>query len=224
MRLRMLAFAATTLAFFLGLSVAVYADPCLVVYPSGPCVYHYDPAEYYTVGLGHPLYDSEYDRGGQVLLDIVDNEVDMTIYQAPGLMGFVQSTSDQGFYFIGTTFDLIIDGWSNVPTTYVNILVVFDQFVPEPCSPTISVNGSPLSGTVYNAGDLVGQTPVGNNYSDALTLHVSWQGCYGVHAWAFSDEDYDGTRDGGECFTAFSHDMETPVQQSTWGLIKTLFR
>jgi hypothetical protein len=107
----------------------------------------------------------------------------------------------------------------------VNILVKFDKTVPTGCVPEIFINGLRVTGMTYNAGDLVVSTPTpyGNNYSDTKTLDLSWRGCYGVHVWAFSDEDHDGKRDGGECFTAFSHDLMIPVQGSTWGAIKALY-
>lgn len=212
--------------FVLSLASAAIADPCLVVYPSGPCMYHYDVTEYYTVGPGNPYYDAEYDRGGEVLLEVGSNEIDHSIYQAPSLMGFVASTDgNDGYVFLDTDFDLIIDGFSNTPTTYVNIILVFDKFVPDGCVPNIMVNGMPITGSTFSAGDLVVTTPTadGNNYSDTMTLLVSWHGCYGLHTWAYSDANYSGTHDGGECFTAFSHDSTIPTENSTWGSIKSLY-
>jgi len=203
------------------------SDPCLVVYPDGPCVYYYDPAKYYTVGPGSPYYNPAYDRGGKVLLEIGTNQVDLSIYQAPGLNGFVSTPNgDEGYYFTGTNFQLIIDGFSRAPATYVNILVVFDKAVPTGCVPTIYVAGSRLTGGVYHAGDLVVQTPApnGNNYSDVKKVAVNVVGCNGVHVWAYSDENYNGAKDGGECFTAYSHDLTVPVEFSSWGKIKALYR
>jgi hypothetical protein len=206
---------------------ALVADPCLVVYPDAPCVYRYDPSEYYTVGPGDPLYNAAYDRGGEVLLETGTNEIDLSIYQAPHLTGFVPTTEgDEGYFFAGTTFPLIVDGFSNAPTTYVNILVIFDKAVPSECVPQVTVNGTPIVGGVYHLGDLVVSTPTqeGNNYSDTETILVDWRGCYGTRIWAFADADYDGKRDGGECFTAFSHDITIPVRETTWGAIKELYR
>lgn len=215
-----------TALLVLFLTTTAIADPCLVVYPTCPCMYHYDTTEYYTVGPGDPYYDADYDRGGYVLLEVGTNEIDLSIYQAPSLMGFEVSTDgNEGYVFIDTEFELVIDGFSNTPTTYVNIIVVFDNFVPSSCFPTIMVNGIPTTGFTYNAGDLAVTTPTpdGNNYSDTITLLVSWHGCYGVHCWAFSDEDYNGIHDGGECFTAFSHDATVSTENSTWGGIKSMF-
>jgi hypothetical protein len=203
------------------------ADPCLVVYPDGPCVYHYDPAEYYTVGPGDPLYDPLYDRGGAVLIEVGTNEIDYSIYQAPGLSGFEMSTEgNDGYFFIGNEFNLIIDGFSNIPITYVNIIVVFDRFDPMTCTPRIWVDGVQLTEMRFYADDLVVSTltPDGNNYSDTESYHIYWEGCYGVHVWAFSDENGNGVHDGGECFTAFSHDLTIPVENTTWGAIKDLYR
>ncbi len=211
----------------LAASGALMADPCLVVYPDAPCVYHYDPAEYYTVGPGDPFYDAMYDRGGLVLLELGSNEIDYSIYQAPGLAGFEMSTDgNDGYFFVGTAFTLILDGFSNMPVTYVNILLMFDRTVPMGCEPQIKVNGMPITGDSYNVGDLVVSTPTpdGNNYSDTRTFEIDWRGCYGVHIWAFSDENYNGIHDGGECFTAYSHDLTVPVEDATWGAIKELYR
>jgi hypothetical protein len=223
----MLALAAVAAVFVLAASGAAQADPCLVVYPDGPCTYHYDPAEYYTVGPGDPLYDPMYDRGGEVLILTATNQIDLSIYQPPNLIGFEPMTNgDEGYYFVGTDFELILDGFSHTPTTYENILVIFDSVVPAACTPEIWIDGVKLSGMTFNAGDLVVTTPTpyGNNYSDTKTFDVSWHGCYGVHIWAFADEDHDGMRDAGECFTAFSHDLMIPVQGSTWGAIKALYQ
>ncbi|HSG29304.1 MAG TPA: hypothetical protein VLA34_12555, partial [Candidatus Krumholzibacterium sp.] len=83
--------------------------------------------------------------------------------------------------------------------------------------------GQYVVGGTYAIGDIVVSTPTpfGNNYSDVEVFDVSWRGCYGVHIWAFSDENYNGIPDGGECFTAFSHDMVVPVEASSWGVIKS---
>ena len=121
------------------LAVPALADPCLVVYPAGPCTYHYSPAKYTTVGPGHPLYDPLYDRGGAVLLVVGSNSIDLSIYQPPLLAGFIADTSDEGYYFDGGAFDLTVDGFANSPTTYVNILLMFDRAQPSGCSPTITV-------------------------------------------------------------------------------------
>ena len=205
---------------------AANADPCLVVYPDSPCVYHYDIDEYYTVGPGDPLYDPMYDRGGLVLIDINDDSIDLSIYQAPNLVGFTPSTDgNEGYFFLEKDFTLIVDGFSNSPTTFVNILVIFDDVEPDGCMPAMTVEGMPVTDGVYYAGDLVVSTPTGegNNYSDTIELMVSWSGCYGIHIWAFSDENYNGVMDGGECFTAFSHDITIPTESASWGAIKSTF-
>ncbi len=203
----------------------VVADPCLVVYPTGPTRYHYDVNEYYTVTHGHPLYDPAYDRGGEVLIDINTDEIALDIYQSPNLIGFQESTGgNEGFFFNGSYLDLVIDGWTNKPAVYKNILLVFDPD-PASCQPTITVDGNPVIGNTYPMGNLVVShpTPYGSNYSETIVAHVTWQGCYGVRIWAFADENYNGVKDGGECFTAFSHDVTVPVQHETWGAIKSLY-
>ncbi len=209
----------------LAMSSGLLADPCLVVYPDAPCIYQYDPSEYFTVGPGDPLYDARYDRGGMVLLETGSGEIDLSIYQAPHITGFAATyDGNEGYIFGGTAFSLIIDGFSNGPTTYPDVLVIFDKVVPSGCVPTLSVDGMPVTGGIYHAGDLIVSTPSGSHYSDTKTIWVDWRGCYGVRIWAFADADHDHKRDGGECFTAFSHDLTIPTRETTWGGVKELYR
>ncbi|HUV36247.1 MAG TPA: hypothetical protein VMX58_04825 [Patescibacteria group bacterium] len=218
----------TVTSIIFSISSTVMADPCLVVYPGNDCIYMYDPSEYYTVGLGHPLYDPEYDRGGEVLLEIGTNEIDHSIYQAPNLIGFMPSFDGmEGYFFSGSSFTLILDGFSNDQTIYENIKLVFG-FVEKKgdCVPTVIVDGVRLTNLVYGVGDMVVSTPTerGNNYSDIMSFSVTWYGCYGLHVWAYADENYNDRKDGGECFTAFSHDITIDTEDTSWGAIKTIIR
>jgi hypothetical protein len=207
------------------------ADPCLVVYPDAPCTYHYESAEYYTVTMGHPLYDPMYDRGGEVLIDLNDNEIAYDIYQAFNLVGFVLDDMYQGYFIENSTFDIVVDGWNNEPTVYNNVLLVFDLIEPSGCVPIIAVDGQPALfdpglGWYFPIGALVVTTPTpfGNNYSDTITLDFQFDGCYGVRIYAFSDENFNLFRDGGECRSAFSHDSTVPVEEDgTWGFVKELY-
>jgi hypothetical protein len=205
-------------------------DPCLIIYPSSPCEYHYESAEYYTVTSGHPLYDPAYDRGGEVLIEVGTNIIALSVYQAPNLIGFVLDEDNQGFYAIGNVIEGVVDGFNNSPTTFVNILLVFDQFEPDYCVPIISVDGNPALfdpnlGWYYPIGDLVVSTPTpeGNNFSDTVNHLITWVGCHGLRVYAFSDENFNLKRDGSECKTAFSHDLSIPVNNATWGNVKALY-
>jgi hypothetical protein len=214
-----------SLTGLLTFSTVAVAEPCLVVYPTTPAVYHYDVNEYYTVTAGHPLYDAMYDRGGEVLIDINNDEIAHDIYEMPDLTGFKASTGgSEGYFFVGSYFDLVIDGWANEPTTFQNILLVFEPD-PELCDPTITVDGVTVTGGTHAIGDLTVSTPTaeGNNYSDTITKQITWMGCYGVRIYAFADENHNGILDGGECFTAFSHDSTVPTQEMSWGAIKNIY-
>ncbi|UCG50920.1 MAG: hypothetical protein JSW58_12060 [Candidatus Latescibacterota bacterium] len=228
MNVKITVFKLVSLAFVSALIIpaVAFADPCLIVYPAGPTVYHYDSNEYYTVTFGDPLYDPLYDRGGEVLIDINTDEIPWDIYQTPNLIGFEMSTDgNEGYFFVGSTFDLVIDGFNNQPTTYENIILVFDPD-PELCDPSVTVDGNPVTGNTYPIGDLVVSTPTqdGNNYSDTITMQITWTSCYGVRIWAYADEDYNGMKDGGDCFTAFSHDLTVPTENKSWGAIKSLYQ
>jgi hypothetical protein len=202
------------------------ADPCLVVYPTGACTYHYDVNEYYVVGPGDPLYDPAYDRGGVVLIDSNTNEIAYNIYQAPGLTGFTVSSGGQdGYFFEGNSFQLVVDGFNNAPITYTNIYLVAVP-LPESCPPNIMINGSPMTGSQLLLGDLTVSTPTaeGNNYSDSIVLDVTWDLCAEIQFWAYSDENGNGMHDGGECFSAFSHDTTVSATDGSFGAIKATFR
>ena len=85
---------------------------------------------------------------------------------------------------------------------------------------TDTITLTPLEG-FKPIGDLVVSTPAsGNNYSDTMLLQFASSGCTLIRTWAFADEDYDLIHDGGECFSAYSHDLTVPVAESSWGKIK----
>ena len=129
------------------LPVTASADRCLVVYPEALSRYHYDVNEYYTVTYGNPLYNPIYDRGGEVLISFGDNKIALDIYQAPNLIGFRPSMNGQeGYFSIGNQLNLIIDGFYRQPTTFENIILVFESD-PTWCSPALSVDGVPVVGT-----------------------------------------------------------------------------
>ena len=224
-----------TVSFFLIVLVlalvpsSTYADPCLMVYPgNGSVVYHYEPTEYYTVGFGDSLYDAAYDLGGEVLIDINTNVIAYEVYQTPTLVGFKMDSAHQGYFINSSYFTLVVDGFSGTPTTYTNILLVFDLIEPSGCTPVITINGSPVLfdaglGWYLPIGDLIVSTPQGIAFSDVLEFNFSWTGCTSLRAWAFADDDFDLFHDGAECFSAFSHDLTVPVEETTWGAVKSLY-
>jgi len=205
------------------------ADPCLMVYPAaGNVIYHYESAEYYVVGPGHPLYEAAYDRGGEVLIDINTGEIAYEVYQANGLSGFLLDEMHQGYFLMALDFDISVDGFNNFPTTYTNVVLVFDLIEPTGCMPSITIDGNPVLwsaslGWYWPIGDFVVSTPSGSNYSDIQNYAFSWAGCQTVRIWAFSDEDFNLHHDGGECFSAYSHDLTVPVKVNTWGKVKSLY-
>ena len=154
----------------------------------------------------------------------------MTQHQASSLTGFVMDPEEQGYFTNGTNFGVVVDGFSNMPTVFENVIVVFDQTVPTWCQPAVFIGGNPalyLSslGWFCPIGNLTVTTPTpwGKSFSDTMTLDLLWQNCWSIRIYAFSDANYNFARDGGECFSAFSHDTAVPTRNTTWGRIKALY-
>jgi hypothetical protein len=137
------------------------------------------------------------------------------------------------------TFDIVIDGWSAVPTTRDDVKLIITP-MPETCTPTIKVDGVPVSGPPYKIllGNLVVPTPVvtpeGTYYSDTITKSITWSGCVGLYFQAFQDCDYDHhftACDGCEeedncclhCHPTCASGAIAPVEEATRGAIKALF-
>ncbi len=219
-------------AFFIVTSIigliqpTLMAGPCLIVYPANDCIYMYDPNLYYTVGPGHPLYDPENARNGEVIYRTETNEIDYSIYQAPNLTGFMPSIDGmKGYFFSGMSFTLILDSFSGEQEIYKNVKLVFgfkDNRIN--CRPTVLVNEICLDNLVYSVGDIVVSktNEQGNNYSETMTFSVTWYGCYSMYVWAYADENYNGEKDGCECGTAFSYDITISTEDTSWGAIKML--
>lgn len=208
-------------------AAGVSADPCLVVYPVERSLYMYDTAEYYTVGPDHPLYDPVYARGGEVMLERNTDEIDHSIYQAPGLDGFLPSWEGlDGYFFEANPFTLVVDAFSNQPRIFRNVVLVFDWQDRAGCDPAITIDGIRIASPVVAVGDVpaIDPTEFGNNYSSTVEFEISWRYCEGLHVWAFADENFNGVKDGGECFTAFSHDITISTETSSWGAIKSIYR
>jgi hypothetical protein len=69
-----------------------------------------------------------------------------------------------------------------------------------------------------------GRWPVGDLLSRAgLVPSPRRSGCPDPHAARQQLLRHDLRRDGGECFTAFSHDVTVPVEATTWGGIRGAF-
>ncbi|MDD4857467.1 MAG: hypothetical protein PHD74_05090 [Candidatus Krumholzibacteria bacterium] len=218
-------------------------DPCLLVYPTYWTTYHYNPTQYYTVKAGDPGYNATYDRGGDVLIADMQQGPDRIayeIYRAPNLAGFQKASGYTGYYFTGTSFDIVIDGWSNFPATREDLTLIFEP-IPSGCTPTIIVDGASVTGPPYTVsiGDLVVSTPVvtpsRTYYSNTMTKSVSWSGCIGLYIYAFEDCDHDRhwlacgecEEEDNCCFRCHqlcASGAVVPVENETWGSIKSLFK
>jgi len=201
----------------------VLADPCLTVYPAGETYFYFDPAYHTLVDETHREFDPSIAIYGLVLIERKAAKVAYDIHQAPHLRGFIPASSDpRGFMVSSRSFQLIVDGFSNRPTTFDNVTLIVETQLD--CPAGIWIDGTPLENGRRVLGDLQVSTPAkGNNYSDVLIVDVIVEGCGSVEIWAFADEDENGERDGGECFSAFGRDFRLPVRKVSWGGVKESF-
>lgn len=189
------------------------------------------------------MYDPVYDRGREVLIwdrYWYPDRIAYEIYQAPCLTGFEEAVGYTGYYFSGLSFDITVDGWSTCPTIRGDIKLIFRP-IPYGCTPTITVDGEPVTGPPYRVflGDLAVTTPVTTPtqtyYSDTITMSIEWSGCVGMYIFAYEDCDHDHQwlSCGGceeetncclHCHQICAHGTIVPVEEHTWGAIKSLLK
>jgi hypothetical protein len=212
-------------------------DPCLLVYSTDLSIYKYNSSKYYVVTSSHPLYDPEYDRGGEVLIRnfwFLPDRIATAVYQAPLLAGFEQAVNENtGYWFTGRLFDLVVDGFSRNPRVYYDVVLSIEPILQN-CTPVIFVDGVLIEGPPYviELGDLHVTTPDGDYYSDSFVMEVTYQGCMGLYMTAFEDCDHNkgwdpcpdnGDDDEWPCHRFCSDGATVPVEASTWGAIKAMY-
>ncbi len=203
----------------------VQAEPCLLVYPLCQTVFRFDSARYTLIYPGDSLYDQEYDRSGTMLWDVVNNRVPHEIYQAPHLEGFEASPFGRSeFYAARIELAIVIDGFYHSPRRLNDIYV---RFLPVPFYALLDVrvNGVEVPAHRHHIPLMMVLSPLPNGfYSDTLSMNISWTGASALRVTAFADKDGDKAYDGEPCFSVYLEDPTIPVEETTWGYIKSLYR
>lgn len=203
----------------------VLAEPLLLIYPSSPTLFRYDPARYREVNPDDPKFDIDRTRGGKMLWDMVENRVPTEIYHAPQLYGFEESPDGiNEFITMTNRFDLIIDGFHDGPRQLNNLYI---RFIPDlPYSDVcIYVGDDLLDRLIHPIPGFDVTTHVGNGYySNTQQYHIIWSLAVGMRISVYSDKNgnlvYD---DGAPRFSIRVLDNSIPVKEKTWGGIKALY-
>jgi hypothetical protein len=207
------------------LAGAAAAEPSYLVYPAAPAVFRYDTARYELVSSDNPKYNAVFAIGNQMLWDRVANRIPVEVYRAPELIGFEpSSTGGSEFVTYRDNFEIIVDGFSETPRTLGNLHL---RFWPEPvhAGVTLSVNGQLVYGLTVALPSLDVTTPLGSEfYSDTQASALAWIGSSALRIIAFSDKDGDGAFSGTAAYSIVARSPAVPVNTSTWGSIKALYR
>jgi hypothetical protein len=214
-----------SLAVCIVVAASARAEPCVLAYPAGQTVFHYDPSQFEVVGPASSKYNPSYALSGQMLWDTTEGRVAYEVYRAPGLTGFQSSSSGESvFQHVGNHTLIVVDGFSPSPRHLSDIYV---QFTPQPLSSVVSitVDGSPVSGLRYVIPSLPVTTPIGNGfYSNTIILNVEWFGAREMEIVVYSDRNGNRIFDGNPVFSIIMEDFSVPTENKTWGGIKAIYR
>jgi len=204
----------------------VAAERPLLIYPSTPTIFRYDPARYEELAPGHPNFDARTAIAGTMLWDKIDDRLPLEVYRAPGLYGFEESPTGRSEFLAMTNgFDLIIDGFHDAPRQLSNLYI---RFIPEPPHSAIDiiVGGVTLDRLIHPLPGFDVTTSIGNGYySDTQQVRIVWSAAVAMRISVYSDKNgnlvYD---DGVPAFGVYVMDNTIPVKTETWGGIKALYK
>ncbi len=205
---------------------AARADETLLIYPSTPCVFHYDAARFEVVGPGDPRYDASVAVANTVLWDRDQGRIARGVHRAPRLQGFVPSADGTNFFeTMANDFAVTIDGESAFARSWGNLYM---RFLPTPVTTPVylEVDGAPVPGLTARLDGLVAVTPVGDGtYSGSAAHVVRWSGGVSVRIVVFSDRNFNRAFDDGEiAWSIVASDNTVPVSETTWGRLKAFYR
>jgi hypothetical protein len=202
-----------------------YTEPLLLVYPDKPAEFHYDANRYEALGPSDGNYDPDYDIGGVMLWDKVENRIPYEVYRAPQITSFVPSTNGMNqFVLMNNKFWLIIDGFSLYPRQINEISV---RFIPDPphASAVIMMNNEPLEYLITRISGINVQTETPEGfYSNTTQVLIWWSSAVGMRITAYGDKNRNLIYDGGPpMWSIYVIDNTVPVRETTWGAIKSLY-
>ena len=220
-----LAYMAVIGALFYPAAGLAYTEPLLLVYPNKPAEFHYDQERYEVLGPTDSKYDPDYDVGGVMLWDKVEQRIPYEIYRAPEITGFVPSSNGMNqFVLMINKFWLIIDGFYEYPRQINEISI---RFIPDPphSSAVILMNDTPLDHLITRISgiNVQSETPEGY-YSNTKQVLIWWSGAVGMRITAYGDKNKNLVYDGGTpMWSIYVKDNTVPVEQTTWGAIKSMY-
>ncbi len=202
------------------------AEPSLLVYPSTPCVFRFDPGRYEVVSVAELPADAQIDGVNSVTLwDKFEQRVPVEVYRAPNLIGFEPSADGRSeFVTVINQFVFNVDGFAEHPRQLHNLYM---RIVVEPswARADVTIDGVPVTDYIVPLQSLVVSTQLENGYySDKFTHWISWRGAIGLRLFVYSDKDGDKVLDGEPLFCVYSQDNTIPVVESSWGRVKALYQ
>ncbi len=201
------------------------AEPLLLVYPNKPTEFRYKPAEYELVTPGDQRYDPDFDIGGVVLWDKIEERIAYEVYRAPNITRFQTSSSGMNeFVLMVNEFTLIVDGYCEYPRQLNELYI---RFFPDPphSSALVILKGEPIDYLIMPIPGINVQTPTPEGcYSDTRDIHVAWSAAVGLRVTVYGDKNGNRIYDGGvPKWSIYVMDNTVPVQETTWGAIKAMY-
>jgi len=201
------------------------AEPLLLVYPNKPAEFRYNPAEYELVTPGDPRFDTDFDIGGVMLWDKIEERIAYEVYRAPNITSFQTSSSGMNeFVLLVNEFTLIVDGYCEYPRQLNELYI---RFFPDPphSSALVILKGEPIDYLIMPIPGINVQTPTPEGcYSDTRNFHVAWSAAVGLRVTVYGDKNGNRIYDGGvPKWSIYVMDNTVPVQETTWGAIKALY-
>jgi hypothetical protein len=202
-----------------------YAEPLLLVYPNKPAEFRYNPAEYELLTPSSPQYDPDFDVGGVMLWDKIEQRIAHEVYRAPNITRFRTSSSGMNeFVILVNEFTLVVDGYCEYPRQLNELYV---RFIPDPphASTLVILNGEPIEYLIMPIPGIDVQTPTPEGcYSDTRNIHIAWSASVGLRVTVYGDKNGNRIYDGGvPKWSIYVMDNTVPVKETTWGAIKALY-
>jgi hypothetical protein len=160
-----------------------------------------------------------------MLWDKLEARVPVEVYRAPELIGFEPSPYGENEFVIrGIEFNIIVDGYSDVPRELANLTM---RFLPEPSHSflTLKLNDVYLDEVFAPLPPLSVRTPTGDgHYADTAVHHLRWSGARELRITVYSDKNNDRVYSGdGTQWSILVTDGVVSTQETSWGKLKSSY-